>query len=126
MTCYEKMYVVCEDEYLRLMILDKEIRKPKTEETVIDNSNTQPPIVNEQVIVDVPGAEINQSERRKYVCKTCGKVYIDKRSLRRHNKTHVTSEQVIVNKIIEKKNKIRQKRNPFHTLVHDKVWMTID
>ena len=109
MSLYEKMYVITEDEYMRLM--EKS-----------DVIHADPIVAVETPTVHTPAVEI--PTKTKHKCKLCDREYSDKRDLKRHiKKFHLTQMVLPIVKKIVKRKRVVNKREPFIPI--RKKWMTL-
>jgi hypothetical protein len=139
---YRRMYVLSEEEYSRLKLMQKVPSSLATTTTTTADQEPQlsapPPHQQKASASDV--ADQPASSKSKFSCSICAKIYKQKRDLRYHfKKAHAVivtppTEAVIPKaavaaaavQIIKKKNKNKKKKK-IRIVAFDKVkkWMTI-
>ena len=124
------MYVLSEDEYNRL-----KLQNQKAQDTVAATATPieEPPTVSAPRVQSPPYPSIH------YTCKTCGKIYKQKRDLRRHVKlvhsitppteaiipkssSSSSSDKIVASKVVKNKKKKNEASTIFDNV---KKWMTM-
>ncbi len=137
------MYVLSEEEYTRLKLLDKEnttSSKAANKEVVVFKDKEQKAAPNKDVFVDhpppPPPSQSSQTLEKRYNCKLCDKFYKQKRDLRRHvkfvhgitppTKAIIPKDVINLNKIKPTtKTKKKKKKQNLHVFDKVKKWMTM-
>src|SRR5271156_4702451 len=79
---YKQMYVLSEDEYNRLKLQNQKAQVTIAPVEVVEEPTVS--VASSNNVVQAPSATI--APPNQFTCKICGKIYKEKRDLRRHAK----------------------------------------
>src|SRR5271156_5256209 len=116
---YKRMYVLSEDEYNRLKLQNQKAQVAIAPVEVVEEPTVS--VASSNNVVQAPSPN-------QFTCKICGKIYKQKRDLRRRAKlVHgiIPPKKAIIpiNKVVKKKTK--KKKSEAVLFVKVKKWMTM-
>ena len=117
---YKRMYVLSEDEYNRLKLQNQKAQVTIAPVDVVEEPTVS--VASSNNVVQAPSPN-------QFTCKICGKIYKQKRDLRRHAKlVHgiipPIKAIIPINKVVKKKTK-KKKKSEAVLFVKVKKWMTM-